>query len=153
MFGWRQGPSWVNANNCAVLTRTPSLVTAGYICEQLWASFALGDPGSPTPNNCDIPSGGDQGPKSDNPEQLCGLDATANPDTEQFGVDPGYAAARNTEQFIARPVRKPDTPETRGWTPDPTLQVNSLFSGFHINLLYRNWLVMGFVRYFHAFLC
>lgn len=40
------------------------------------------------------------------PEQLCGLDATANPDTEQFGVDPGYAAARNTEQF------KPDQPES-----------------------------------------
>jgi len=119
LFGWSQGQLGKCEQLCG-FNQDASLVTARWFCEQLWVSFALGDPGSPTPNNCDIPSGGDQGPKSDNPEQLCGLDATANPDTEQFGVDQGYAAARNTEQFIARPVRNPDTPETRGSTPDPT---------------------------------
>lgn len=65
---------------------------------------------------------------------------------------PGLCCCPKYRTIQARPARKPDTPETRGWTPDPTLQVNSLFSGFYINLLYRNWLVMGFVRYFHAFM-
>jgi hypothetical protein len=73
-------------------------------------------------------------------------------DTEQFGVDPGYAAARNTEQFIARPVRKPDTTEPRGSTPDHAPLVKSLLFGFHASLLYHYWFFMGISGYFHAFL-
>ena len=90
------------------------------------------------------------------------------PDTEQlFGLAarPGWAEPEERTMagfcgFLAGGARSPKArqppsptlPRSRARLPEAPPQVFLLFFGFYATMFYLLWVIMGFVRYFHAFL-
>jgi len=97
------GPSWVNANNCAVLTRTP------------WSQLGI------FANNCEFPSRWEI--QAARPRTIVRSGRNSESRHRTIWRGPGLCCCPKYRTIQARPARKPNTPETRWWTPDPTRQV------------------------------